>query len=64
MANMKRSTGNPIADNNKSLRDNSYSTYKNFNKIYLGGVKIKDLVNNHGLKYENLKVFLPQKKEH
>lgn len=51
--------GNPIADNKKSIRDKSYFTYKNFDKIYLGGVKIKTLINDHKLKLENLKIFLP-----
>lgn len=51
--------GNPIADNKKSMRDKSYFTYKNFDKIYLGGVKIKDLINKHKLKFKNLKIFLP-----
>ncbi len=51
--------GNPIADNKKSMRDKSYFTYKNFDKIYLGGVKIKDLINKHKLKFKDLKIFLP-----
>ena len=51
--------GNPLADNSQSIRDKSYFTYKNFNKIFLGGVKITDLINNHRLKLENLKIFLP-----
>lgn len=51
--------GNPIADNNTSIRDSSYFTYKNLDKIFLGGVRIKDLISNHKLKYQNLKIFLP-----
>ena len=51
--------GNPIADNKKSMRDKSYFTYKNFDKIYLGGVKIKDLINKNKLKFKDLKIFLP-----
>ena len=51
--------GNPIADNKKSIRDKSYFTYKNFDKLYLGGVKIKDLITNHKLKFKDLKIFLP-----
>ena len=41
------------------MRDKSYFTYKNFDKIYLGGVKIKDLINDHKLKFKNLRIFLP-----
>ncbi len=51
--------GNPIADNKKSIRDKSYFTYKNFDKLYLGGVRIKDLITKHNLKFKNLKIFLP-----
>jgi len=51
--------GNPIADNKKSIRDKSYYTYKNFDKLYLGGVKIKDLITKHNLKFKDLKIFLP-----
>ena len=51
--------GNPIADNKTSIRDKSYFTYKNFDKIYLGGVKIKDLINQHKIKFKDLKIFLP-----
>ena len=51
--------GNPIADNKRSIRDKSYFTYKNFDKLYLGGIKIKELINQHNLKISNLKIFLP-----
>ncbi len=51
--------GNPIADNKKSIRDKSYFTYKNFDKLFLGGIRIKDLIAKHKLKFENLKIFLP-----
>ncbi len=51
--------GNPIADNKRSIRDKSYFTYKNFDKLYLGGIKIKELINEHNLKINDLKIFLP-----
>ncbi len=51
--------GNPIADNLVSLRDKSYYTSSNLNNLYLGGVRIKDLINKHNLKLKNLKTFLP-----
>ena len=28
-------------------------------ELYLGGVKIKDLINNYNLKYKNIDLFLP-----
>jgi len=51
--------GNPIADNNSSLRDKSYFTSENMDKLYLGGVKIDKLINDFNLKKKNLDVFLP-----
>jgi len=51
--------GNPIADNLSSLRAKSYFTYKNIDKIYLGGVKYKNLINDHNIKEKNLLDFLP-----
>ena len=35
--------GNPIADNNTSLRSKSYFSYDNIEEIYLGGVSVKEL---------------------
>ena len=51
--------GNPIADNNSSLRDKSYYSSENIDKLYLGGVKIEKLINIYKLKKKNLEVFLP-----
>ena len=51
--------GNPIADNLKSLRDNSYHTYKNLNNIYLGGTRYQDLIDNYKVDKKSLEVFLP-----
>ena len=42
--------GNPISDNNSSLRDKSYFTMNNIDKIYLSGITIKELLE----KYENI----------
>ena len=46
--------GNPIADNNSSLRDKSYFTSKNMDKLYLGGVEIDKLINSFNLKKEKI----------
>jgi N-acetyl sugar amidotransferase len=51
--------GNPIADNSSSLREKSYFAYKNIDKIYLGGVKYRNLINDHNIKEKNLLDFLP-----
>ena len=47
---MRLNLPNPIADNNSSLRDKSYFTSENMDKLYLGGVKIDKLINNFNLK--------------
>ena len=51
--------GNPIAENNSSLRKKSYFAVKNYKKIYLAGLKISDLVKKYKFKYQDLKIFLP-----
>jgi N-acetyl sugar amidotransferase len=51
--------GNPIADNNSSLRDKSYFTFKNFDNIYLGGLPLKKLEKDYKIKFSYLKDFMP-----
>ena len=51
--------GNPIADNNTSLRDKSYFSYDNIDQLSLGGVSIKYLREKHHLTDKELEIFLP-----
>lgn len=51
--------GNPIADNNSSLRDKSYYSYKNLDEIFLGGVSIKELREKYDVRLSDLMSFLP-----
>jgi N-acetyl sugar amidotransferase len=51
--------GNPIAENNSSLRKKDYFSVKNYNNIYLAGIKISELIKKHKFKHQDLKVFLP-----
>ncbi len=51
--------GNPIADNNSSLRDKAIFASKNLDQIYLGGVSIKDLYSKYNLTKNDLNLFLP-----
>ena len=51
--------GNPIADNATSLRDKSYYSYENLDEIYLGGVSIKQLIEDYNLPLNDLLSFLP-----
>lgn len=51
--------GNPIADNATSLRDKSYFSFNNLDEIYLGGVSIKELQEEHEIPLNDLLSFLP-----
>lgn len=51
--------GNPIADNNKSLRDKSYYAMQNLSEVHLGGVSIQELFDEHGLTLNDLQSYLP-----
>ncbi|MEO8165143.1 MAG: N-acetyl sugar amidotransferase, partial [Betaproteobacteria bacterium] len=51
--------GNPIADNNQSLRDKSYYSEQNVDAIRLAGVPLKELVATYGLRESDLQAFLP-----
>ncbi|HAS47574.1 MAG TPA: N-acetyl sugar amidotransferase [Microscillaceae bacterium] len=51
--------GNPIADNNTSLRDKSYYSLKNLDEIHLGGVSIRELKEKHQLTLSDINSFLP-----
>jgi N-acetyl sugar amidotransferase len=51
--------GNPIADNATSLRDKSYYSYENLNEVYLGGVSIKELMEDYKVPLNDLLSFLP-----
>ena len=51
--------GNPIADNNTSLREKSIFAADNLNEIYLGGVSVEELQKKHNLTLSDLKLFLP-----
>jgi N-acetyl sugar amidotransferase len=51
--------GNPIADNNKSLRDSSFFALKEPSSLRLSGVPIGSLIENHGLNMNDLMPYLP-----
>ena len=50
--------GNPIGDNFSSIRDRSYYTFKNIDKIFLGGLKINEIIKK-GFKFKDIEYFLP-----
>ena len=51
--------GNPISDNQSSLRDKSYFVFKNFKDLRLGGIKIVDLMKKYNFKYKDFEPILP-----
>ncbi len=51
--------GNPIADNNISLRNKSIFTHNNIDNIYISGLSLKELKEKYNLDYKDLKIYLP-----
>jgi N-acetyl sugar amidotransferase len=51
--------GNPIADNNSSLRSKSIYATKNRDKIYLAGLTVKQLKEEYNLTDKDLNLFMP-----
>ncbi|MGH7257368.1 MAG: N-acetyl sugar amidotransferase [Nitrospiraceae bacterium] len=51
--------GNPIADNERSLRDKSFFTFQNVAEVTLGGVPIQELIEKHGLELNDVGAYLP-----
>lgn len=51
--------GNPIADNQTSLRDKSYYSFSNLGEVYLGGVSAQELIDRYDEKLSDLMSFLP-----
>ncbi|PLX15513.1 MAG: N-acetyl sugar amidotransferase [Candidatus Muiribacterium halophilum] len=51
--------GNPIADNETSLRSKSYYSMKNIDEIFLGGVSIRELREKYDVDIADLMSFLP-----
>lgn len=51
--------GNPIADNNVSLRNKSYFTMEHIDDLVLGGVPVPELIDRYGLTLADLQAYLP-----
>ena len=51
--------GNPLAENNQSLREKSYFTYANIDDLHLGGVSVRKLRETYGLTMNDLNHYLP-----
>lgn len=51
--------GNPIQDNETSLRNNAYYTMKNLDKVFLGGVCVPELLKRYSFGLVDLMPFLP-----
>ncbi len=55
--------GNPLADNNTSLRDKSYWTLSNLDEVHLAGVSIRELIDRYDVKLADLMAYLPAQPE-
>jgi N-acetyl sugar amidotransferase len=53
--------GNSLTDNLISLRNESYHTYNNLEKIYLAGISYNDLVKKYKFNKKDIDIFLPPK---
>lgn len=51
--------GNPIAENQTSLRDKSYYAMRDLSEIHLGGVPIPQLIEKYNLSLNDLSAYLP-----
>lgn len=51
--------GNPIADNQTSLRDKSFFAMQNLDEIYLGGLSLSELRERHGISLADVMPYLP-----
>ena len=51
--------GNPLADNQTSLRDKSYYVMKDLSEIFLAGLPIPRLIDEYKLQLEDLMPYLP-----
>ena len=51
--------GNPVADNTTSLRDKSFFTMKDVNKMFLSGVSVNELIEKYNISMTDLMTYLP-----
>ena len=51
--------GNPLADNSKPLRDKSFYTIKNIDKLYLAGMPINEILKYKEISLSDIKTILP-----
>jgi N-acetyl sugar amidotransferase len=55
--------GNPVAETNTSLRDRSYYAAQNTDALVLGGVTVKDLIEQHDVRRSDITPYLPPTEE-
>ena len=55
--------GNPISENNSSLKTKSQYTFENLDQVFFGGVNYNDLKKKYNLSYDKLKYYLPPLKQ-
>ncbi len=55
--------GNPIQDTNTSLRDHRYFSVEDKSKVNLGGVSVKELIEDFEIPWSDLEIYMPADKE-
>jgi N-acetyl sugar amidotransferase len=56
--------GNPIADTETPIRDESYFTSKKMSQVYLSGLSLEELKSNFGFEQKDLQPYLPIDPDH
>ena len=51
--------GNSLVENSTSLRNNAFHTRKNLDNIFLGGIKLKDILKLNKFNYKDLNHYIP-----
>ena len=55
--------GNSLVENSTSLRNNAFHTRKNLDNIFLGGIKLKDILKLNKFNYKDLNHYIPPSEE-
>jgi N-acetyl sugar amidotransferase len=55
--------GNPVKDNDSALRSNNYFTVKDYSDVQLGGVSVKELIEEFKVQPYDLDIYMPANQE-
>ena len=55
--------GNLISENKNPLMENKFFSNKNIDNIHIGGMKIKEIINQYDFKFEDFRPYIPPSNE-